>query len=270
MKIAIYRNDVEHSIATADELEEKLADKQSEGIEFDQKKPDIVISVGGDGTLLSAFHEYVDQLDTVRFIGVHTGHLGFYADWQDFELDDLVDSLVHDSGESVDYPLLQVDLTFSGDVQQRILALNELVMKRSFGTLATEVLINGELFERFRGDGLSVATPTGSTAYNKAIGGAVVTPSLDAMQLTEIGSINNRVFRTLGSPVILGDSDVVTLKTVDNTEPVQIAFDSFHFVSKNLEKIDFRIAQQRIKFAKYRHMEFYRRIKTSFIGPEEK
>ena len=57
-------------------------------------------------------------------------------------------------------------------------------------------------FERFRGDGLCISTPSGSTAYNKALGGAIIHPSLKAIQLAEMASINNRVFRTIGSPLI--------------------------------------------------------------------
>ena len=51
------------------------------GMTPDEKAPDIVISVGGDGTLLQAFHRYQHLLDHTAFVGVHTGHLGFYADW---------------------------------------------------------------------------------------------------------------------------------------------------------------------------------------------
>ncbi len=47
----------------------------------DSENPEIVISVGGDGTLLQAFHQYSHMLSKVAFVGVHTGHLGFYADW---------------------------------------------------------------------------------------------------------------------------------------------------------------------------------------------
>ena len=50
---------------------------------LNDKNPDIVVSIGGDGMLLSAFHKYENQLDKVRFIGVHTGHLGFYTDYRD-------------------------------------------------------------------------------------------------------------------------------------------------------------------------------------------
>ena len=70
--------------------------------------PDIVISIGGDGMLLSAFHKYENQLDKVRFIGVHTGHLGFYTDYRDFELDKLVTNLQLDTGARVSYPVLNV------------------------------------------------------------------------------------------------------------------------------------------------------------------
>ena len=56
---------------------------------FDEESPEIVISVGGDGTLLQAFHRYQHIVSDVSFVGVHTGHLGFYTDYRDFELDKL-------------------------------------------------------------------------------------------------------------------------------------------------------------------------------------
>ena len=68
-------------------------------------------------------------------------------------------------------------------------------------TLVVDVNIRGKHFERF-GDGLCISTPSGSTAYNKALGGALIHPSLEAMQIAET-SINNRVFRTVGSPLVL-------------------------------------------------------------------
>ena len=89
-----------------------------------------------------------------------------------------------------------------GDVNQPILALNESTVKGVEGTLVMDVDIRGQHFECFRGDGLCVLTPSGSTAYNKALGGAIIHPTISAIQLTEMASINNRVFRTVG-PLIL-------------------------------------------------------------------
>jgi len=138
--------------------------------------PDIVISIGGDGMLLSAFHKYENQLDKVRFVGVHTGHLGFYTDYRDFELDQLVTNLQLDSGAKVSYPVLNVKVTLENGEVKIFRALNEASIRRSDRTMVADIIINHVPFERFRGDGVTVSTPTGSTAYNKSLGGAGLYP----------------------------------------------------------------------------------------------
>lgn len=168
-----------------------------------KKNPDIVISIGGDGMLLSAFHMYEKELDKVRFVGIHTGHLGFYTDYRDFEVDKLIDNLRKDKGEQISYPILTVVISLDDGRVIKARALNEATVKRIEKTMVADVIINHVKFESFRGDGISVSTPTGSTAYNKSLGGAVLHPTIEALQLTEISSLNNRVFRTLGSSVII-------------------------------------------------------------------
>lgn len=69
--------------------------------------------------------------------------------------------------------------------------------------MVADVMVSDVILERFRGDGLSVSTPTGSTAYNKSLGGALLYPTIEAMQLAEISSLNNRVYRTLGSSIVV-------------------------------------------------------------------
>ena len=88
-------------------------------------------------------------------------------------------------------------------------ALNEATIKRSDRTMVADLTINGVDFERFRGDGITVSTPTGSTAYNKSLGGAVLHPTIEALQIAEIASLNNRVYRTLGSSVIVPKKDKI-------------------------------------------------------------
>ena len=78
-------------------------------------------------------------------------------------------------------------------------------------TFVMDVFIDQLHFETFRGDGLIVSTPTGSTGYNKSVHGAIVDPMIPCMQITELGSLNNNYYRTLGSPFILSDKRVLTL-----------------------------------------------------------
>ena len=78
--------------------------------------------------------------------------------------------------------------------------------------MVADLTINGVDFERFRGDGITVSdSPTGSTAYNKSLGGAVFTPTIEALQIAEIASLNNRVYRTLGSSVIVPKKDKIEI-----------------------------------------------------------
>ena len=79
-------------------------------------------------------------------------------------------------------------------------------------TLVLDVFIDDLHFETFRGDGMVIATPTGSTAYSKSLKGAVIDPLLPCMQVSELASLNNNMYRTLGSPFILSDDRKLVLK----------------------------------------------------------
>ena len=108
----------------SNELTERFHQLASErGFIRNDNKPDKVISIGGDGTLLQAFHTYLNQIDDVAFVGVHTGHLGFYADWKAEELDDLVGIMAQQQPKIVRYPLAQIELETPEGITEYI-ALN--------------------------------------------------------------------------------------------------------------------------------------------------
>lgn len=263
MKIAIKASPTERSQALKKELTAKL---QAEKLCVVETDPNLVITIGGDGTLLEAVGRYKDNVDKIRFVGVHTGHLGFYTDWLEGEIDDLVASLVADNGQAVSYPMLEIIIKYYDDPKlAHHFALNEAALKKFGPTLVTELYIGDQLFENFRGDGLCFSTPSGSTAYNKSLGGAIVDPTIDAMQVAEIASINNRVFRTLGSPMILPPNKEVTLKT-DSECDFLLTVDSESLFCCGIETITFRLADKRVAFAKYRHKNFWKRVKTAFIN----
>ncbi|MFD1318610.1 NAD kinase [Loigolactobacillus zhaoyuanensis] len=268
MRITVFHNSNAKSVRAAADLTNKL---KQQGFTVVKDDPEIVITVGGDGTLLSAFHEYVHILDRVRFVGVHTGHLGFYTDWRDYELDELVASLKRDDNEKISYPLLDVSVRYAGDnASTHYLALNESTLKRLSATMVADVYIRDELFESFRGDGLCVSTPTGSTAYNKSIGGAVLHPRLEAIQLAEIASINNRVFRTLSAPIVVAKDEWIDIYPDPKAKDDYVmTVDRFMTKKRPITAIRYRIAKQRIAFASYRHMHFWNRVEDAFIGEKQ-
>ena len=94
------------------------------------------------------------------------------------------------------------------------------------------------------GDGLCISTPSGSTAYNKALGGALIHPSLEAIQIAEIASINNRVFRTVGSPLVLPKHHTCLITPV-NHNTIRTTIDHVSLKHKNVSDIQFRVANEK-------------------------
>ena len=244
MKVAIIANGKPQSRRVASKLFNTFRDDPD--FYLTKKNPDVIISIGGDGMLLSSFHMYEKELSRVRFVGIHTGHLGFYTDYLDSEVDQLIETLRKDNGDKISYPLLNVTLT-----------------------LAADVCPHDVLFESFRGDGLSVSTPTGSTAYNKSLGGAVLHPTIEALQLTEIASLNNRVYRTLGSPLIVPKHEKITVYPT-RMGSYTLSVDNKTYTNRNVKKIEFSIDQRKISFvASASHTSFWERVRESFIGDME-
>ena len=176
-----------------------LISKMSEhGFDLDQEEPDVVIFVGGDGTLLRAVQTYINDLDHIKFVGINEGSLGFFASYTIDEVDELLSDLASGSYYSNRHRLLQASFN-----DKTIYAVNEIRIENPFHTLISDVRINGQYLETFRGNGLVISSSYGSSAYNKSLGGAIVFPEMESMQLTEIAPINNRIYRSLNSSLVL-------------------------------------------------------------------
>ncbi|WP_342562879.1 NAD kinase [Paenibacillus sp. FSL R7-0345] len=257
-----------------DELSIKLAEQfhklaAERSLVLDAESPEIVISIGGDGTMLHAFHTFIDQIPNLAFVGVHTGHLGFYADWQAEELPALIDHMCGTTDlpphkpRIVRYPLLELEIHKKSGSTSHI-ALNEFTLKGVDGTVVIQVDINDDNFEMFRGDGLCVSTPSGSTAYNKSLGGAMMHPSIDALQISEIASINNRVFRTMGSPLLLPKHHHCDIFSRKN-QRLLLTVDHINIPVDDLISVRCQVSDKKISFARYRPFPFWNRVREAFL-----
>lgn len=266
MKFAIQSRNDDLSNQLMAEAKDYLTDF---GLLFDDEEPDVVLSIGGDGTLLHAFHKYSHRLKETAFVGIHTGHLGFYADWKPSEIEKLVISIARKEFNVIEYPLLDVTINYRNTKESALyLALNESTVKSPEVTLVMDVELNGNHFERFRGDGLCMSTPSGSTAYNKALGGAIIHPALSAMQLTEMASINNRVFRTVGSPLVLPAHHKCVLKPVKGPD-FMVTVDHLQLLHKDVKSIEYEVSKEKVRFARFRDFPFWRRVSDSFIDSND-
>src|SRR5699024_7716102 len=129
----------------------------------------------------------------------------------------------------------------------------------------SDVYIDRQHFERFRGDGICVSTPTGSTGYSKSIGGAVLHPGLKALQMTEIASLNNRVYRTLSSPLIIAEDEVINLDLLESQD-LLVTLDHSTATRTEVKNIRHRIGKASIRCARCAHTHFWARGSDAFVG----
>ena len=175
--------------------------------------------LGGDGTLLSALDVALPL--NLPILGINMGRVGFLSELQPDQMEQGVLRAL--SGEGMlDRRMLLEACTGDG---QRALALNDVSFNRSdlaVGILPIEYAVSGAVIDRIAGDGLVVATATGSTAYSLSAGGPVVSPRLDCILLTPICS------HTLHSrPVAVSAQETVTVRVLEDSERAHVLVDGY-------------------------------------------
>jgi len=157
----------------------------------DAEPVDFALSVGGDGTFLTSAAAIGDK--NIPILGVNCGRLGFLAEVQTQDLDDILQKLVDGQYTIEQRSLLNVSILDKDGYPREDLvmspnALNEVaILKQGLTNMLTiETKVNGELLHTYHSDGLVIATPTGSTAYNLSIGGPLVVPQSRGIILTPI------------------------------------------------------------------------------------
>lgn len=181
-------------------------------------RPDLVVVLGGDGTILSTVRAMRDE--QLPIVGVNLGKLGYLADFTVDELERHFDRITQDPGLINGRMMLDVEIVDPDGSTWSGLAVNDCVVRAGapFRTVGLSISIGDHPLTTVMGDGLIVATPTGSTAHNLSCGGPILEPHLDAFILTPMAphSLSHR-------PVVL-DSDtsihVTAAETNDGTTAV--------------------------------------------------
>jgi len=157
-----------------------------ERAELASRKPELLIVLGGDGTLLSGARA-VAPLST-QILGVNLGSLGFLTEVPIEDLYQMLEAVHSGECEADNRSMLHAMLVRGETVLSEFHALNDAILSKS--TIARlvsfEIVINNEFVSSYRGDGLIVSTPTGSTAYSLAAGGPILTPSVDGIVISPI------------------------------------------------------------------------------------
>ncbi len=180
---------------------------------------DFALSVGGDGTFLYTASQIGDK--NIPILGINYGRLGFLADVQATDVDNICDQLINNNYSIEQRAVLQVTPSVNGAVQIPF-ALNEVaVMKQELSSMITiEASLNGEFLNSYKADGLVVSTPTGSTAYNLSVGGPLMAPQTKSLILSPIATHAMNV-----RPLVIPNDWEIDLKIRSRSHSYLIAVD---------------------------------------------
>lgn len=184
------------------------------------EKIDLLIVLGGDGTLLSGARAVGHR--KVPILAVNLGGLGFLSSVTLDELYPVLETVLSGGHKTSERIMLEANILRGGKSVERQNALNDAVITKK--TLARmlefDVFIDGAPVTRYRADGLIVATPTGSTAYSLAAGGPIVDPHVEALLVTPIcpHMLTNR-------PLVIPDKARVEIDVAATEEPVYLTLD---------------------------------------------
>lgn len=178
---------------------------------------DLVVVMGGDGTMLSVARAI--KSSSIPFVGINRGRFGFLTDLRAEEMLSAMDEILAGHYQKESRMMLSGDVIRDGQTILTDCALNDIVLKSGLRLIELEVQVNDNFVYCQRADGLIITTPTGTTAYSLSSGGPILHPDLEAIALVPIcpHTLSNRPLAVNGS------SDIqVTLKQADDA---QISFD---------------------------------------------
>lgn len=221
---------------------------------------DVVLSFGGDGTMLRSVHD-VGTNDTM-LLGVNIGRLGFLAD---IEVEHLTEAIEHlEAGRyTVEHRMALAASVEDGPALETPWALNEFVLDRSgaAGLIKIAVSVDGTPLNTYWADGLIIATPTGSTAYSLSSGGPIIAPDTDAIIITPIAPHTLTV-----RPLVLPGTVEVEARVLDGTQPYVVAADGRSTVcDEHGLTLRIRRAEHGVKLVKLPGQHFFKTLRTKLM-----
>lgn len=205
-----------------------VAENESDAV----KKSDVIIAMGGDGTMLHTAHLVKESGKPL--LGINTGKLGFMANIQPSHIEDALQCVMDQKFQLDKRQMLKA----ATGHENYYYALNEFLFSRkdTSSMITLEVEYDGSLINRYWADGLIISSPTGSTAYNLSAGGPIIQPNTPVMVVTPI---NPHTLTT--RPLVLPSNRPLTVRSIGTSEHILFSYDGI--IQPHNSKLDIEIVQ---------------------------
>ena len=245
-------------------LMEKLKNRGYQpSLDFNQDA-ELTIVVGGDGAFIKAINK--TGFPSIPIVGINTGHLGFYQEIIPGQLDGFLDAY-----QKKDYMIENLSLigaeVFTKNRNFYLTALNEIVIKAQHSkVIHLNLFLNRHHVEKFSGDGMLVATPSGSTGYNFSAGGSLIYPTMEALEITPLNPLTSSAYRSLPNSIVI-PGDIITTIVPERrySNSSLLVVDGVEYTYRQLKKINIRMSKKEIKRVTLNKDNYWTNLKSKFL-----
>ena len=229
------------------------------------KSFDILISIGGDGTILRAI-TYVGN-SGIPILGVNAGRLGFLAKVQKEDIHSFLQIVIHKKYTISERTLLKLETKPENKEIAINFALNEITVSRKDTTsmITIETFLNDEYLNSYWADGLIISTPTGSTGYSMSCGGPILTPDVKGFVITPIAPHNLNA-----RPLVIPDDTEIKLKVSGREEQYLVSLDSRILYVNNNSELYISKNPFTIKMVEFPEETFLKTLRKKLLWGEDK
>lgn len=230
---------------------------------FDQDA-ELLVCVGGDGSLLTALRDH--DFPDMPIVGINTGHLGFFQELDKNDIDEFIFKFQNGDYKVREYTPVEAEI-FTEDTNETKKGLNEIIIKGAYSHAAHLNIFIGESFvEKFIGDGIVVSTAAGSTAYNYALGGSIIDPRLDVLQVAPIAAINSTAYRSFTSSILLPpDLSLKVYPEYQRNKEILIVSDGKQEKYNRVKEVHIRLAQDKVRLLRFKDYDFWNTVKKKLL-----
>jgi NAD+ kinase len=227
---------------------------------------DIMISIGGDGTILRAATLVRDS--GIPILGINAGRLGFLAMVQKDEIAEFLQLIIEKKYTISERNLISLSGTPNiPEIADINFAMNEISVSRKDTTsmITIETYLNDEFLNSYWADGLIISTPTGSTGYSLSCGGPILTPNVSSLVITPIAPHNLNA-----RPLVIPDDTIIRLKVTGREEQYLVSLDSRIASVKNESELTIRKTPFKIKMVEIHEETFLKTLRNKLLWGEDK
>ncbi|MGL4774614.1 MAG: NAD(+)/NADH kinase [Clostridium sp.] len=220
---------------------------------------ELIVVLGGDGTILSVARKIV-QKTNAPILGINIGNLGFLSSIEEHDIDAAIQEIKNSNYKLQSRMMLKAESTDKLSHN----ALNDVVISR--GTLSRivkfSVYIDGLEYASFKGDGLIVSTPTGSTAYSFSAGGPLIYPTLDVITLTPICPHTKSM-----EPIVIGGDSVIEIYAQNGNEEMYLTLDGQEAIKlDDGAKVTIKKEKKRVNIILFKDYDYFKVLRAKLLS----